>query len=70
MDSVRAGRWGDRSGTNSGKAVFTLEQIQEMKELYKPRIISYAKLAKIYGVHPCTVARALRGHTYKPKGTK
>ncbi len=48
-------------GSNSGSAMLTESQVLEMRAKYRPRKITYAVIAREYGVCKDTAQKAIRG---------
>lgn len=52
----------DRRGENAANSKLTTEQVQEIRQLYIPRKVSYTILAKMFGVHPNTIKNIVKNY--------
>lgn len=66
-DCVSKGRAGDHTpitpahGESHYRAILTDKQVVEIRGLYVPGVVGYIKLAHLYGVHPQTIKKIVKG---------
>jgi hypothetical protein len=64
-DAARKGRFHQHQGADNYHAKFTNKQILEIRNQYKPRRVSVAKLSNLYHVHYQTIYRIIHRWTYQ-----
>lgn len=61
----KSGNTFSKKGSENHRSVLTLEQVEEIKQKYKPFIYTYKDLTKEYNVSYSTISRILNNRTYQ-----
>lgn len=68
LDAVAKGRRINtlKYGEDNPHAKLTRQQVQKIRRLYKSRVMSYQKLATLFGVGKTTIRKIIIGKTWRP----
>lgn len=54
-----------RPRQNSGRAIYTADEVRAIRRAYQERTLSIYRMAEIFGGKACTIWKAAVGRTYK-----